>query len=143
MYCLYFLCERKFYARTHVKITRKRKTSLRVARSTMSKNLGYLCIQEILVLRKSSLLRPPLHVSRGEILQVKDPRVSAANRTATRTFGDKKTTTKPVVSFEFKVARYSFSGPIPPKFEHKLRRHKQSFGKIANTVVLDKDENLL
>ena len=39
-----------------------------------------------------------------------------------------------------KVARYSFSRPIPPKFEHKLRRHKQSFGKIANTAVLDKDE---
>ena len=30
-----------------------------------------------------------------------------------------------------KVARYSFPGPIPPKFEHKLRRYKQSFGKIA------------
>ena len=43
----------------------------------------------------------------------------------------------------FKVARYSFSGSIPPKFEHKLRRDKQSFGKIATTVVLDKDENLL
>ena len=42
-----------------------------------------------------------------------------------------------------KVARYSFSGSIPPKFEHKLRRHKQRFGKIAATVVLDKDENLL
>ena len=42
-----------------------------------------------------------------------------------------------------KVARYSFSGSIPPKFERKLRRHKQSFGKIAITVVLDKDENLL
>ena len=41
-----------------------------------------------------------------------------------------------------KVARYSFSRPIPPKLEHKLRRHKQSFGKIATTVVLDKDENL-
>ena len=26
-----------------------------------------------------------------------------------------------------KVARYSFSGSIPPKFEHKLRRHKQSY----------------
>ena len=43
----------------------------------------------------------------------------------------------------FKVARYSFSGSIPPKFEHKLRRHKQSFGKIATTVVLDEDENFL
>ena len=42
-----------------------------------------------------------------------------------------------------KVARYGFSGPIPPKFEHKPRCHKQSFGKIATTVVLDKDENLL
>ena len=42
-----------------------------------------------------------------------------------------------------KVARYSFPGPIPPKFEHKLRRHKQSFEKIATTVVLDKGENLL
>ena len=41
-----------------------------------------------------------------------------------------------------KVARYSFSGSIPPKFEHKLRCQKQSFGKIATTVVLDKDENL-
>ena len=37
----------------------------------------------------------------------------------------------------------SFSGSIPPKFEHKLHRHKQRFGKIATTVVLDKDENLL
>ena len=42
-----------------------------------------------------------------------------------------------------KVARYGFSRPIPTKFEHKPRRHKQRFGKIATTVVLDKDENLL
>ena len=32
---------------------------------------------------------------------------------------------------------------IPPKSEHKLSRHKQRFGKIAATVILDKDENLL
>ena len=32
---------------------------------------------------------------------------------------------------------------MPPKFEHKLRRHKQMFEKIATTVVLDKNENLL
>ena len=31
---------------------------------------------------------------------------------------------------------------MPPKFELKLRRHKQTFAKIATTVVLDKDENL-
>ena len=43
----------------------------------------------------------------------------------------------------FKVARYSFSGSTTAKFEPKLRRHKQRFGKVANTVVLDKDENLL
>ena len=42
-----------------------------------------------------------------------------------------------------KVARYSFSGSTFPKFEHKLRRHEQRFGKIATTVVLDKDDNLL
>ena len=41
-----------------------------------------------------------------------------------------------------KVARYSFSGSIPTKFEHKLRRHKRTFGNIATTVVLDKEENL-
>ena len=41
------------------------------------------------------------------------------------------------------MAGYSFSGSIPLKFEHKLRRQKQNFGKIATTVVLDKDENLL
>ena len=43
----------------------------------------------------------------------------------------------------FKVARYSFSRSIPPKFERKLRRHKQGFGKIDTTVVLDKEENWL
>ena len=57
-----------------------------------------------------------------------------------RIFEAKKKCTK---SLGIKVARYSFSGSIPPKFEHKLRRQKQSFGKIATTVVLDKDENLL
>ena len=37
-----------------------------------------------------------------------------------------------------------FSGSIPPKFEHILRDHrKQRYGKIATTIVLDKDENLL
>ena len=41
------------------------------------------------------------------------------------------------------MARHSFSESIPAKFEHKLRRHKQTFGKIAATVVLDKDENFV
>ena len=44
--------------------------------------------------------------------------------------------------WHMKVPRHSFSGSIPAKFEHKLCRHKQTFGKIATTVVLDKDENL-
>ena len=35
-----------------------------------------------------------------------------------------------------KMARCSFSGSIPAKFKHKLRRHKQPFGKTATTVVL-------
>ena len=44
--------------------------------------------------------------------------------------------------WHMKVARYSFSGSKPAKFERKLRRLKQTFRKIATTVVLDKDENL-
>ena len=44
---------------------------------------------------------------------------------------------------EAKEVRSSFSESISTKFEHKLRRHKQRFGKIVTTVVLDKDENLL
>ena len=55
----------------------------------------------------------------------------------------KKNTVEPPLRPLVKVVRYSFSGSIPPKFEHKLRRQNQSFGKIATTVVLDKDENLL
>ena len=47
------------------------------------------------------------------------------------------------VNSVLKVARYSFSGSIPPKFEHKLSHHKQRFGEIATTVVSVKDENLL
>ena len=45
--------------------------------------------------------------------------------------------------WHMKMAQYSFSGSISAEFEHKLRCHKQTFGKIATTVVLDKDENLL
>ena len=45
--------------------------------------------------------------------------------------------------WHMKMALYSFSGSIPAKFEHKLRRHKQTFGKVATTGVLDKDQNLL
>ena len=48
-----------------------------------------------------------------------------------------------ITRIHLKVARYSFSRPIPSTFEHKLRRLKQSFGKIAITLVLDKNENLL
>ena len=33
--------------------------------------------------------------------------------------------------YNVKVARYSFSGSISPKFEHKLRRHKQIFEKLT------------
>ena len=47
------------------------------------------------------------------------------------------------VNSVLKVARYSFSGSIPPKCEHKINHHKQRFGKIATTVVSDRDENLL
>ena len=42
-----------------------------------------------------------------------------------------------------KLARYRFSGSIPPKFEHKLRRHKERLGKSATKVLSDKDENFV
>ena len=41
------------------------------------------------------------------------------------------------------MARYSFSGSILPKSEDKIHHYKQRFRKIATTIVLDKDENLL
>ena len=40
----------------------------------------------------------------------------------------------------FKVTGWGFSWSIPTKFEHRLRRHTQRFGKITTTAVLDKDE---
>ena len=55
------------------------------------RKFGYLCISHPLVLRKSSVrvrtrpyVRPPVHVSRGEILHYKQPRI------ATWTSRDKK-----------------------------------------------------
>ena len=55
---------------------------------------------------------------------------------------DSHTMQKHRLYWHVEVAQYSFSGSIPPKFEHKLHHHKQTFGKIAATVVLDKNENL-
>ena len=37
--------------------------------------------------------------------------------------------------WHMKVARYSFSGSIPSKFERKLRRHKQTFRKINTSCI--------
>lgn len=50
-----------------------------------AEHLGYVCIQEILALRKLSL-RPHFHVSRGEISHFKHPRVLEVNCVAIRTF---------------------------------------------------------
>ena len=47
-----------------------------------------------------------------------------------------------VFSALVKVARYSFSGSIAPKIEHRLRHHKQRFWTIATSVALNKGENL-
>ena len=47
--------------------------------------------------------------------------------------------------WHMKVARYcnSFSGAIPPNFEHNyVAMHRQTYGKIATIVLLDIDENL-
>ena len=64
--------------------------------ATSVRKFGYLCIEEILVLRKSSVStsqRPPIRVSRSKILHFKHPHVSAVNRIPTKT-------TKPSLSFD-------------------------------------------
>lgn len=63
--------------------------------ATSVRKFGYLCIEEILVLRKSAVStfeRPPIRVSQSEILHFKHPHVSAVNRIPTKT-------TKPSLSF--------------------------------------------
>ena len=48
-----------------------------------------------------TFVRPPVHVSRGEILHFKHPHVSAVNRMATRTFREEKNSkTKLILSFD-------------------------------------------
>ena len=39
--------------------------------------------------------------------------------------------------WHMKVARYSFSGSIPTKFEHKLRHHKQTLYQIKMKIFHD------
>lgn len=47
------------------------------------------------------------------------------------------------LTMPLKVARYSFSGSMPPGFERGLRRRGRGFGKIGTAVVLDGGEGLL
>ena len=42
MHCLYFICERKFYGRTHIKITRHWKSTLRVSDRGENINDSYI-----------------------------------------------------------------------------------------------------
>ena len=51
-------------------------------------------------------------------------------------------TPKTLLKNQREVARWSFSGLIPPKFGHKIHRHLQRFGKITTTAILDDDEHL-
>ena len=60
------------------------------------RKFGYPCVLKF-GLRKSSVrpyVRPPLHVSRGEILHFNYPRVFAVNRIATRNFSDQNNNNK-------------------------------------------------
>ena len=50
---------------------------------------------------------PPLHVSRGEILHFKYPRVLAVNRVATRTFREKERTPKLSLFFRLSFNVYN------------------------------------
>ena len=68
IHCLYFICERKFYARLHVKITRQRKSTLRqvveVASSSKYLISQVACIAGVffghanVFARESAMLKP-------------------------------------------------------------------------------------
>ena len=88
------------------------------------------CSSDREIVERSGLLNPNMFNDGNEIHVMSD-----------KGFNIRGLTDK--IGVRLKVARYSFSVSIPPKFERKLRRHKQKFGKINTTVVLDKDENLL
>ena len=68
IHCLYFICERKFYARSHVRITRQRKSTLRqvveVASSSKYLISQVACIAGVffghanVFARESAMLKP-------------------------------------------------------------------------------------
>ena len=66
MYCLYFICERKFYARTHVKITRHWKSSL--TRSTYDGSTGFFRGYIYLPSLSINCLFPPHPFFKGKAL---------------------------------------------------------------------------
>ena len=71
-------------------------------------------------------LRPPLHVSRSDILHFKYTRVSAVNRIATRTFRDKKTTTtKPILSFDL-ILKSTLARIKEKKLEPEINKTKET-----------------
>ena len=76
-------------------------------------------------------LGPPVHESRGEILHFKDPRVSAVNCMATRTFREKKYNNNKADSF----FRLNFNVYIDVKWitEKELEREIKKKTKTKET----------
>ena len=87
----------------------------------------HFCVKFVCLMSELEILEKSTNIQRTDFYLVSCVSVN---------FQEKKTydaPMKPSVLFCFiirrlKVARYSFSGLIPPKFDHKLRRRKERFG---------------
>ena len=105
------------------------------------RKFGFLIIQEILILRTTSVrVRPPLNVSRGEILHFKYPRASAVNRIETWTFRYKKkkkttTTTKLVLSFDL-MSMSKLTWMTEKELERQIKTKRDQFRLKINVKIL-------
>ena len=77
----------------------------------------------------------PLHVSRGEILHFKYPRVSAVNRIATQTLRDNKRTTKPILSFDL-ILMSTLTWITEKELELEIRNKGDQFCWKNNVKIL-------
>ena len=94
------------------------------------RKFGYLCIQKIWVLGKSPVrpyVRPPLHVSRGEILFVKYPHVSAVNHIATRTFRDEKYNINKADSFFRLILMFTLTWITEKELQREIKNKGDQF----------------
>ena len=88
------------------------------------------------IVRKRPYVRPPIGVSRGEILHFKYPRVSALNRIATRTFRYKTTTTtKTILSFDL-ILMSTLTWITEKELEREIKNKGDQFRWWNNIKIL-------